>query len=460
MSSEIKISRSARKIPKSVLQQIDAVNQALSEGFLPVGVAGSRIQMTAVRIAADRLDIDRRTMQGRMGKPGKPGNYFKLYGLQPDWSKFQARNLDAPSAPLAAEDSVAARKIVSLTDEVHRLRNMLRESHRSQLNDDAMRELLGLVRAAPASPPPWLLEPSARKGGVTPEVPVVIWSDWHLGEVVNAEEVNGINSFNMQVAERRIELLVGKTIDLCRQHHTGNYPGIVVNMLGDFVSGGLHPELLKTDEEEIIPTTLRARDLLVAALGNIADAFGKVYVPCAAGNHGRETPKPEFKRYVYKNFDWLIYQLLIRHFVDDPRIVFDVRPTNDVHYRVFNERYLALHGDMLGVKGGDGIIGAIGPIMRGEVKKSRQSSVIGYDYDVLLMGHWHQALNLPRAIVSNTLKGWDEYARLQLGAPPTTPSQPLWFVHPSYGRTSYWEIYLENSRPTSSEWVSVMKDAA
>ena len=27
-------------------------------------------------------------------------------------------------------------------------------------------------------------------------------------------------------------------------------------------------------------------------------------------------------------------------------------------------------------------------------------------------GHWHQELLLPRAIVSNTLKGFDEYARL------------------------------------------------
>jgi hypothetical protein len=40
--------------------------------------------------------------------------------------------------------------------------------------------------------------------------------------------------------------------------------------------------------------------------------------------------------------------------------------TNDVHYRVYALRFLFNHGDTLGVKGGDGIIGAIGPIMRGE----------------------------------------------------------------------------------------------
>jgi hypothetical protein len=41
---------------------------------------------------------------------------------------------------------------------------------------------------------------------------------------------------------------------------------------------------------------------------------------------------------------------------------------------------------------------------------------IGLEYDINIMGHWHQELLLPRAIVCNTLKGFDEYARLQSGA--------------------------------------------
>jgi predicted phosphodiesterase len=76
----------------------------------------------------------------------------------------------------------------------------------------------------------------------------------------------------------------------------------------------------------------------------------------------------------------------------------DIRDSNDVHYRVYALRFLLNHGDMLGVKGGDGIIGAIGPIMRGEIKKSGQSAVLGLEYDINIMGHWHQELLPPRAI--------------------------------------------------------------
>jgi hypothetical protein len=38
-------------------------------------------------------------------------------------------------------------------------------------------------------------------------------------------------------AEARVHKLFDKTIYLASEHHTGNYPGIVVNLVGDMVSG-------------------------------------------------------------------------------------------------------------------------------------------------------------------------------------------------------------------------------
>jgi hypothetical protein len=109
---------------------------------------------------------------------------------------------------------------------------------------------------------------------------------------------------------------------------------------------------------------------------------------------------------------------------------------------------------MLGVRGGDGIIGSIGPIMRGEIKTRGAAPA---DYDILLIGHWHQPLWLPRVFVSNTLKGYDEFAKNALKAPPTTPSQHMFYVHPTYGITSRYEVYAD--QPISNEkvvpWSSV-----
>lgn len=365
-----------------------------------------------------------------------------------------------PSAPEEPPLPADKRRIVFLEDEVRRLRAELREAHRGGIDDEAILSILGVLSEAPCSPPQWVSRIPARSAKGTPEVPVTIWSDWHMGEVVSSAEVGGVNAYNLSIAEKRVQRLVDATINLCANHGPKNYPGIVVNLLGDFVSGGLHPELAKTDEEEVLPTVLRCRDLLVAALRRMADAFGSVYCPCTAGNHGRATPKPEYKRYSYKNFDWLVYQLLRREFADDPRIVIDVRASNEVHYKVYGTRILAMHGDMLGVKGGDGIIGAIGPIVRGEFKTRNQAASFGQDFDLLLVGHWHQSLWLPRAIVANTLKGFDEYAKNALRAPPSPPSQPLFFLHPTRGITSRWEIQVEDKAAPESEWLSFLREPA
>lgn len=364
--------------------------------------------------------------------------------------------------PVRLGASPESRRIVQLEDEVRRLRGELKAAHRAALDEEAVREILGVMSRAPSAPPDWLARPARKKAGDrTAEVPVCTWSDWHLGEVVSREETNGVNAYDLSIAERRIRALVANIVSIARNHGPGNYPGIVVNLLGDIVSGGLHPELAKTDEEESLAAVLRARDLLVWAFEEMIRAFGQVYVPCAAGNHGRNTVKPEFKRYVYKNYDWLICQLLARHFAGRRDIRFDIRPSNEVRYRVFGQRYLAMHGDMLGVKGGDGIIGAIGPIMRGEIKTRGQAASSGRDYDVLVIGHWHQELWLPRAVVANALKGFDEYARLALRAIPSEPSQPLWFVHPRRGITSRWNVRVEAPpERAATEWVSWEPEAA
>ena len=368
-----------------------------------------------------------------------------------------------PPAKLGGE--AKDRRIVALQDEVQRLTQALREAHRQTAAEEAIERIVGGMAQTPPNPPDWLTREArgaerdrgrAETGKPkTPEVPVAILADVHFGERVSLSETNGINRYDGEIASRRLRRVVNGIVDIARNHGPGVYPGIVLNLGGDFVSGAIHPELEKTDEEEVIPSALAVLDLLDWAVATLAAEFGRVYVPCVSGNHGRTTKRPEAKRYVYKNFDWLIYRLLAHRHGNNPRIHFDIPDANEVLYRVFGQRYLLMHGDMLGVKGGDGIIGALGPIARGETKVGKQAAAIGRDYDVLLLGHWHQPIWLPRVIVANALKGFDEYAHRFLRAPPSQPSQPLWFVHPRRGITSRWDVTAEEPRSVSAEpWVS------
>lgn len=402
--------------------------------------------------ASDKTGIPRPTISARLVAART------RLGLTPN-IKNPVRTPRQDGAPQLG-GSAHDRTIVGLRDEVSRLKRELETAHRNALSEDAVREIIGSLAKSPVSPPDWTIKVAPRKHGKsTPEVPVTSWADWHGAEVVSREQLNGVNEFNVDVMDQRVRRLVTRTVKLAKEHGPGTYPGVVVNLIGDFVSGGLHPELLKTDEEAVLPAVLRVRDLMLWGLTTLADHFGKVYAPAVCGNHGRNTQKPEFKDYVFKNYDWLLYQMLIRALRDrkDDRVVIDVRPSNEVYYRVFDKRCLTMHGDMMGVKGGDGIIGAIGPIMRGEIKVRGWADSVGIPYDHVDIGHWHQSLFLPRCTVSNTLKGYCEFAKNALRAPISEPSQPLRFHHPLYGITSRWEVkvneYAGESR--KHEWVSV-----
>ena len=222
------------------------------------------------------------------------------------------------------------------------------------------------------------------------------------------------------------------------------------------LGGDIHEELMKTNDRTTQQSIEDVIDLLVAGLTTMAEAFGKVFVPAVVGNHGRSTKKMQMKERVFTSHEWNIYCGVARHFKGDKRIQFMISEEADCFFKVYSHRFLLTHGDSLGVKGGDGIIGALGPIARGTIKVGRSEAEIGRDFDTMLIGHWHQSLWLPKTIVNSSLKGYDEYARLMLRAPYAQPSQNLFFVHPEHGITARWEVFLEKryNAKEGKEWVS------
>jgi hypothetical protein len=430
---------------------VRAVEAAVAAGALWPAPKGAPRRSAAVEAAA-ALGISPNAACLRLRRA------HELYGLAPNGVVAPGRKPPAAKPkpesppPMPREE----REILRLRDDLADMRRRLEAAHRENMESAALAEIIGGLIAEPASPPEWLMPP-VEGSTSSPHVPVAPFSDWHGSETVEADAIRGLNAYSVAVMERRVQRLTKKIIRLCRDYGPGNYPGLVVPLLGDFVSGGLHPELLKTDEMRILPSILKLRDILLGALLALADEFGLVFVPCVSGNHGRLTKKPEFKGYQHENADWMIYQLLARALRDrgERRIIISIPPSNEAEYRIFGLRVLQVHGDMLGVKGGDGIIGAIGPIMRGKMKVGARMRSFGADFDLLMMGHWHQELFLPGVLVANSLKGYDEYAMKALSAPFSLPSQPLFFVHPKIGITSYSTILLEDPpEKGAGGWVS------
>jgi len=340
--------------------------------------------------------------------------------------------------------------------ELRALRAQLDAARKGQLDAEYVkRKIIGLSRSD-IDPPAWLARRVASAGELG--VPTLFASDWHWAEVVDPRQINGCNEYNLPTAHRRARRMIEKTIYLLRSCFVGaQYPGIVFALGGDMVSGDIHEELQATNEIEIMPTVVDLIGVLTWCIRTLADEFGQVFVPCVSGNHGRNTQKIRAKGRGFTSFDWLIYAMLAKQFDADSRVTFLVPDGPDAYWRVYGTRYLLTHGDQF--RGGDGMIGALGPIIRGDHRKRSRNGQIGADYDVLLLGHWHQLIQLQRLIVNGSLKGYDEYASSN-NFPFERARQALWITHPEHGITFSMPVNVDDERPLSAaavEWVSLPK---
>lgn len=337
-----------------------------------------------------------------------------------------------------------------LKDQVRTLRAQIAASQRESLTDEYVRREIFRLAEAPVDVPTWLTSKS-KSSGVT-GVPTLFASDWHWGEVVFPSQVGGVNEYNLGVAHRRARTLIEKTVDLLRNHMVSpNYPGIVFALGGDLMSGDIHEELSETNEAPVMPALVDLFGVLTWCISTLADEFGNVFVPCVTGNHGRNTRKPRAKNRNFSNFDWLLYTFLAKRFETDKRVRFLIPDGADAYYSIFNHRYLLTHGDQF--RGGGGIAGPLMTIVRGDHKKRSRNAQISMEYDTMLMGHWHQLIQLDRVIVNGSLKGLDEYAYTgNFGF--EAPEQALWLTHPEHGITFSLPVKLEPSRKKPvRQWV-------
>lgn len=354
-----------------------------------------------------------------------------------------------------------AEKIISaknreLVDAKRTIRSLEREEDTAE---KIRKEIYDLAEHTP-EPPKWLSGhgiKNGERGG-----PVLMVSDIHYGEVIDPDEVGNVNEYNHKIAKARLKRLTDTTIDLC-QNHMGrsnvNYPGMVMCLGGDLIGGDIHEELSWTNDRTPHQSVDDLTDILAGMVEAFASKFGRVFIPAVVGNHGRSTFKGHYKQRAFTNFDWGIACNLERCFRKDKRIQFQIPSGADARFDVFGTRFLLTHGDTLGVRGGDGIIGLLGPLARGRLKVGQSEAAIGRDFDVLLCGHYHQLTWLSNLICNGCVKGYDEYARLALRAPYTPPSQALFFVHPEHGLTARWPVFLEPKKVARAEtvWASWQK---
>ncbi len=335
----------------------------------------------------------------------------------------------APEAPLTTPERLhIARLKRSLADS----QSYARDLEKQVLTGDVMREMIGSLGAPNVEAnPEWLR--GANRQRSTHGTGVLFISDNHLDEVVNPREIGGCNEYNREIARFRMQNTFRNAISLLKGYMAAPmYDGIVCALGGDLVSGNIHDELVETNAAPMNSTMIFAEEVLTEGIGELADEFGSVHVPCVTGNHGRHHKKPRAKQRAIHNYEWSVYQRLVRNFRNDGRVTFDIPEGPDAMFNVYKRRFCLTHGDQF--SGGGGIGGIMVPIMRGLSKKSQRQVAIGDSFDVAMMGHWHQYIHTNALIINGSSKGYDEYASAN-NFTFEPPQQALWIEHPEVGAT-------------------------
>ena len=287
------------------------------------------------------------------------------------------------------------------------------------------------AESAQLQPVKWLM-PSAKPRPSAATL-VLMLSDLHLDEIVEPDEVDGLNAYNRAIAVMRMKRWSNNVVKLARHHFSGiKYDGVVLMLGGDTFSGDIHDELKETNEDSMLGSLLYWAEQIASAVDLLADEFKRVHVAAVAGNHGRTTRKPRAKLRARTNFDWLLAKMLERHFAGDKRVSFQIPESSDCLISIYDTHHLLTHGDQ--TQGGGSIGGIYPPIMRMRARKAQRYLATGASFQTLWLGHWHQYLPSPSMVVNGSLKGYDEYAYIS-NFSYEPPQQALAIVVPEKGIT-------------------------
>lgn len=346
---------------------------------------------------------------------------------------------------LTEEAGAVTRMKMEYETKISDLKADLKKAQQDTIKAEQIRRFYFDLADNPALPPKWLHDPEIKRNQPVQGIPTLHLSDLHWGETVDPAQVNGLNEFNLEVAKRRLKRTLDNAIDLCFNHlQAEEYPGLVLLLGGDMFAGEIHDELSATNEADTMVLLFDLFDHLVAGINLLQAHFGRIFIACTYGNHGRTTKKPQFKDAAFSNMDWALYNMLERHFKanKNKNVTFYIPSGFDALYKVYNTTYLLTHGDRLGTGGTGGMLGTAGTVMRGAQKIRNQYALMGVTIDEVECGHFHTYMALPGIRVNGTLKGFDEYA-LGLRFTPAPPVQALWITHHQHGITHQVPVFCE-----------------
>lgn len=315
--------------------------------------------------------------------------------------------------------------------------------------EDHRQSILGLD-LSPAEP---TLNPRSKPSKQGKQGVVLHLSDLHVGEVVDRDEVMGVNEYNLDIAEARIKRLfsVASILTTTAWPASDAAPSKVYILLGgDLISGhGLHPEHAETDAGTAYQQSKWAAEYIASGILTLHVAlkthFGKavpIEVISVVGNHGRMTfGKPRTKLVSLQSYDTLVSDF-VEAALKAHKTIRHSRPRGfDAYFDVVGWPCLLTHGDRMGSGGGTGFIGPMATIVKGHRKiidtEHRQRRPVFKVFS----GHFHTTGISPFGYGNGSGVGYGEFAK-SIRADPEPAQQNYLVFHERIGLLRWHPIVM------------------
>ncbi len=409
---------------------------------------GKTTLYVAVAHANDLLDdaqLDELNAAGLLLDDGKPVRISwgskKQYAIAIAWSLLEEKQKSKKVEPA---------KLALLERRVKTLEKELKEARDASASDVALTQLMealtrgyraGKVRCISKAPTPRQRTSDSFEGVATAAL-----SDWHWGETVERQSVNGLNEYNLAIAERRASRIFD-TLLLLLDPKPGKYDAMMVAILGDMLSGIIHDELVLTNEAGVLECILSLVAKLEAGLFELAQHFPALVVVCVPGNHGRMDKRKTHKNLAALSYETLVYKLLEQHLKVRMgaacNVKFKVGTSSDVVTNVYGKTFLYTHGDQFDMYNGN----AFDKVRAGDLAKRRRAHEAGQTvHDYLVLGHYHTYAGFSNIIMNGSLVGYNEYA-FNHNLSIERPQQALFVNHPQFGITKHLPVFADDPVP-------------
>ena len=316
-------------------------------------------------------------------------------------------------------------------------------------------------------------KPTGKIKGNSVQSMIAPLTDTHIGDNVELEEMMGLNEYNIDIFNKRLYGWANQVITLAELRRNSAEVGeLIVPMLGDMISGDIHEELARTNNDHCMGQMIRGANLISQALMLIAPHFDKVRVPCVVGNHGRMTRKPPMKN-KYMDWDYMLYQWISVFCQNQKNIEFHIPKTFMTTIDVCNRNILLAHGDFISGGGSGTAINRGVSNMRNvlsfrkglkeELNHIQDNSLenVPDNYDSALLGHFHRIdeidIGTGAVHICGCMKGGDEFAMQRVQA-INKPRQLVLYYHPKYGEIGKEIVYLNRYDSRKGQFNDILPD--